>query len=259
MEESGEEEMGEELRGSFWHWLQHDSLSPTVHMHWRMGTKYNRFTVTALDIKLWHKALPSTGEQRLEPYQIPHQRGPLHWTNLWNNSHSLTCYCWTWSLRHRLWLRTGPGAHRRRSSSPTSSPRAGHNGRSLPHCSGAWKQREYRVNNQGEEHRGHKVQWSAPVGSFPLGTIIQQLSPTWDSASLQNDGCNHSHWQVKVKAKSGRENKESSCSILWPVGQRKLGSVLEQQVRHERGIQHGWGITKNILTWTRLSSPGRWH
>lgn len=103
-----------------------------------------------------------------------------------------------------------------------------------------------------------KIQWSAPVASFPPGTIIQLISNPGFSFPTE--------WWLwpqsltgESQARAGREYKASSCSVLWPVGQWKQGSVLEQQARQERGIQYGWRVTENTLTWTQLFSPGRWH
>lgn len=46
--------------------------------------------------------------------------------------------CGSCCPRRTPWRWTGPGARRRRSSSPTSWPLAGRSGRSLPPCSGAY-------------------------------------------------------------------------------------------------------------------------
>lgn len=156
------------------------------------------------EMKLYIKALPFTEKQQWQTYQIPHQRGLLRWRNLLNNFHSLVCYCWTLNLTHRLWLRTGQGAHHLHSSSPTNWPQVVHSGKWLLHCSGAWKSREqkdlvHNLKGQDEKHRGHeKLNGSLQHFNSCWGTYSSAVIPSlWFSgqciphASLQNAACNY--------------------------------------------------------------------
>lgn len=66
-------------------------------------------------------------------HQSQYQAGQSRWCSCrWKG------VCRSCCPRRRPWRWTGPGAHRRRSSSPTSWPLAGHSGRSQPLWSGAY-------------------------------------------------------------------------------------------------------------------------
>lgn len=135
MEESGEKNM--QLKGYFWHHLQQWYTQAPQHIC-NMHTEIRECLIKQKGlnllqyieaIKLFPKALPFTEKEVWQTYQIPRQRGLLHWRNLWNNFHSLVCYCWTSNLRHRLWLPTGQGARHLHSSSPTNWLRVVHSGK----------------------------------------------------------------------------------------------------------------------------------